>query len=68
MPITKENMQKFYRGAAAENIVASKALLHGFEAHKYNPDLGVDLLITNKARQKFFMMIMSSIISKLSLQ
>lgn len=37
----------------AEHIVTSQIFFHGFEAHKFNPDFGVDLLVTNKARQKF---------------
>ncbi|MFM5008910.1 hypothetical protein ACEUB7_10405 [Aeromonas veronii] len=53
MPLTKDNFENFYRGNCAENIVASQIFFHGFEAHKFNPDFGVDLLATNKARQLF---------------
>ena len=53
MPLTDEFFENFYRGNAAEQIVSSQVFIHGFEAHKFNPDFGVDLLVTNKARQKF---------------
>ncbi|TMO40564.1 hypothetical protein CWC25_20155 [Pseudoalteromonas sp. S4389] len=53
MPLNEENFENFYRGNSAEHIVSSQIFFHGFEAHKYNPDFGVDLLVTNKARQKY---------------
>lgn len=53
MPLTKENYENFYLGNGAEHKVMSEAFLHGFEAHKFNPDIGIDLLITNKAFCQF---------------
>jgi hypothetical protein len=53
MPLIEDSFENFYRGNSAENIVSSQIFFHGFEAHKFNPDFGVDLLVTNKARQKF---------------
>lgn len=53
VPLTEENYQKFYRGNSAECFVMGKAYFHGFEAHKYNPDFGLDLAISNKARTQF---------------
>ncbi len=53
MPLTEENYRRFYRGSSAEYYVTSKAYFHGFEAHKYNPDFGLDLAISNKARRQY---------------
>lgn len=53
MKLTKDDIENFYRGNSAESLVSSQVFFHGFEAHKYNPDFGVDLLVTNQARQKF---------------
>lgn len=53
MPLTEDNFENFYRGNSAEHIVSSQVFFHGFESHKFNPDFGVDLLVTNKARQKY---------------
>lgn len=54
MPLTEDNYRKFYRGSSAEYYVTSKAYFHGFEAHKYNPDFGLDLAISNKARRQYY--------------
>jgi hypothetical protein len=53
MPLTKENYEHFYLGNGAEHKIISELFLHGFEAHKFNPDIGVDLLVTNRARRQF---------------
>ncbi|PMN26386.1 hypothetical protein BCT35_05130 [Vibrio lentus] len=53
MPLTKDTYQNFYFGNSAEHHVMSKAFFHGVEAHKYNPDFGFDLCITNRAREFF---------------
>ena len=53
MPITKQNYKNFYLGTGAEFHLMSAAFLLGYEAHKITPDVGLDILVTNKARQKF---------------
>lgn len=53
MPLTKENFENFYLGSGAEHKITSEIFLHGFEAHKFNPDIGIDLLVTNKASCQF---------------
>lgn len=53
MPITKSNFEQFYAGAGAEFKIISDLFLHGFEAYKPSPDIGFDILVTNKALSKF---------------
>ncbi len=53
MPLTKKNFENFYLGSGAEHKIISEIFLHGFEAHKFNPDIGIDLLVTNKAFCQF---------------
>ena len=53
MPLTKENYENFYLGNGAEHKIMSELFLHGFEAHKFNPDIGIDILVTNKAFSRF---------------
>lgn len=53
MPITIDNFENFYLGSGAEHKIISELFLHGFEAHKFNPDIGIDILVTNKAACHF---------------
>ncbi|MEZ8484626.1 hypothetical protein [Vibrio splendidus] len=53
MPLNKGNYSNFFFGTSAEYYVMSRAFYYGLEAHKYNPDFGFDLSITNRARQIF---------------
>ncbi|PMY29434.1 hypothetical protein C1Y35_31910 [Pseudomonas sp. GW456-L14] len=53
MPITKNDFENFYLGNGAEHKIISELFLHGFEAHKFNPDIGIDILATNKAACHF---------------
>lgn len=53
MPITQKNCELFYQGSCAELHVASLFYFAGYEAQKINPDIGVDLTITNLARERF---------------
>lgn len=53
MPITKDTYENFYLANGAEHKIMSEIFLHGFEAHKFNPDIGIDLLVTNKALRNF---------------
>lgn len=50
MPLTAENYENFFLGAAAEYRIISEVYFHGFEAHKYTPDFGVDIAVTNAAQ------------------
>lgn len=54
MPIEKINYRQFYFGTGAEYFIINKFYMMGYEAHKLNPDIGYDMLITNKAKSKFF--------------
>lgn len=53
MPLDELNYENFFLGNAAEYWVASQLYFHGFEAGKYSPDFGIDLVVTNAARSKF---------------
>lgn len=53
MPLTKDNYENFYLGNGAEHRIISELFLHGFEGHKFNPDIGIDILVTNKAFSQF---------------
>lgn len=53
MPITIENYRNFYFGTSAEFQIMSEVFLLGHEASKLTPDAGFDLIVTNKARQRF---------------
>ncbi|KAF1071791.1 MAG: hypothetical protein GAK45_00412 [Pseudomonas citronellolis] len=53
MPLTPDNYENFYLGTGAELQVMSELFLLGVEAHKLNPDIGTDLLVTNKAAQRY---------------
>lgn len=50
MPLTAQNYENFFLGAAAEYRIASEIYFHGFEATKYTPDFGIDLGVTNAAQ------------------
>ncbi|ELA7626240.1 hypothetical protein [Vibrio parahaemolyticus] len=52
-PLTKENYKNFFFGASAEHYVSGRAFYYGLEAHKYNPDFGFDISVTNRAREIF---------------
>jgi len=54
MPITSSNWESFFQGAFAEHHVSSLFYFYGYEAHKASPDVGIDWLITNVARARFF--------------
>ncbi|SDA53968.1 MULTISPECIES: hypothetical protein [unclassified Janthinobacterium] len=54
MPITSSNWENFFQGAFAEHHVSSLFYFYGYEAHKASPDVGIDWLITNVARGRFF--------------
>lgn len=51
MPITKDNYKNFYYGTGSEYFFISKFYMMGYEANKLNPDIGYDLLVTNKAKE-----------------
>lgn len=53
MPITRDNWEKFYQGAFAEHHVCSLFYFYGYEVQKISPDVGIDWMITNVARQRF---------------
>lgn len=53
MPITQDNCERFYQGHCAELHVASLFYFAGYEAQKSSPDIGVDLIVTNLARERF---------------
>jgi len=53
MPLDKQNYENFYLGNGAEFKIMSEIYLLGYEAAKMNPDIGIDLLVTNKARSIF---------------
>ena len=49
-----DHFPNFYMGAAAESMFAGEMYLLGYEAAKFSPDFGIDFLVTNAARQKFY--------------
>lgn len=51
MPISKDNYKNFYYGTGSEYYFISKFYMLGYEAYKLNPDIGYDLLVTNKAKE-----------------
>lgn len=53
MPLTENNYENFYLGNGAEYLIMSELFLLGVEAHKLNPDIGIDILVTNKAAIRF---------------
>ena len=53
MPITDRNCELFYQGSCAELHVASLFYFAGYEAQKVSPDTGIDLIVTNLARERF---------------
>ena len=53
MPLDKNSYYNFYLGNCAEHYLMSELFFHGYEANKMSPDIGIDILVTNKARQYF---------------
>lgn len=53
MALNQNTYENFYLGNATEFWIASQLYFHGFEASKYSPDFGIDLVVTNAARAKF---------------
>lgn len=53
MPIDETSYKNFYLGNGAEYHIMSELFLHGYEASKMTPDIGIDILVTNKARQYY---------------
>jgi len=53
MPLDKNNFEQFYLGNAAEHKIMSDLFFLSLESHKLNPDIGLDLLVTNKAICQF---------------
>ena len=49
MPLSNQTFESFYMGNAAENKIMSELFFLGYEAFKLNPDIGLDILVTNKA-------------------
>lgn len=61
MPITAQSFPNFYLGTAAELHVASLLYIKGYECLRLSPDVGIDYLVTNRARIKFHSEIEKSI-------
>lgn len=53
MPIDHANCESFYQGAFAEHHICSLFYFYGYEALKFSPDVGIDLMVTNLARVRF---------------
>ncbi|WP_298694461.1 hypothetical protein [uncultured Sulfuricurvum sp.] len=53
MPLSNQTFESFYMGNAAENKIMSELFFLGYEAFKLNPDIGLDILVTNKAFSQF---------------
>lgn len=72
MPINKDNYKNFYYGAGSEHYFISKFYMLGYEAYKLSPDIGYDLLVTNKVKElyeghdklDFYVQVKSSIMVK----
>ena len=53
MPIKTDNYVQFFQGACAESHISALFQFAGYEVNKVAPDAGIDLIVTNIARNKF---------------
>ena len=53
MGIKKNEYRNFYFGTGIEYFFVSQFYLMGYEAYTTNPDIGYDLVVTNRCRMKY---------------